>query len=281
MLFIELTWPGNRKYASSENQTLSRKSGAASILSQNHWRFSVEGMHCGSKHARQIISLTPTSETKGLASFERMCSHRRFDSSKTRVSILLPCNFALQKRKNLKVQQATNEHTTQNSTPTRESSFEKHSKRASIHALCGMLHHFLVLLEDLIVHFLNIFYRFKRFFVITWSVFSIFNVLQMFHRVEWKCENWNTNPIKSFSAEATLHFPLLQVVHTYDSVILPGQNVRQKRFHPAAELRRLFYVCLKEDIDEDVSVNQQLRRVAFLTKTLQGMNCQEIHVIRQ
>ena len=37
MLFLEFTWPDNRKCASSENQTLSRKSGTASILSQNHW----------------------------------------------------------------------------------------------------------------------------------------------------------------------------------------------------------------------------------------------------
>jgi len=36
MLFLEFTWPDNRKCASSENQT-SRKSGTASILSQNHW----------------------------------------------------------------------------------------------------------------------------------------------------------------------------------------------------------------------------------------------------
>ena len=37
MLFLEFTLPDNRKSASSENQTLSRKSGTASILSQNHW----------------------------------------------------------------------------------------------------------------------------------------------------------------------------------------------------------------------------------------------------
>ena len=36
MLFLEFTCP-DRKCASSENQTLSRKSGTASILSQNHW----------------------------------------------------------------------------------------------------------------------------------------------------------------------------------------------------------------------------------------------------
>ena len=36
MLVLEFTWPDNRKCASSENQTLSRKSGTASILSQNH-----------------------------------------------------------------------------------------------------------------------------------------------------------------------------------------------------------------------------------------------------
>ena len=37
MLFLEFTWPDNRKCASSENQTLWRKFGTASILSQNHW----------------------------------------------------------------------------------------------------------------------------------------------------------------------------------------------------------------------------------------------------
>ena len=36
-LSFELTWPDNRKCASSENQTLSRKSDTASILSQNQW----------------------------------------------------------------------------------------------------------------------------------------------------------------------------------------------------------------------------------------------------
>ena len=37
MLFLEFTLPDNRKCALSEIQTLSRKSGTPSILSQNHW----------------------------------------------------------------------------------------------------------------------------------------------------------------------------------------------------------------------------------------------------
>ena len=36
MLFLEFTCPESRKWASSENHTLFRKSGSSSILSQNH-----------------------------------------------------------------------------------------------------------------------------------------------------------------------------------------------------------------------------------------------------